>query len=380
MNGGRTYLDWNATAPLRPVARDAVLAALDVVGNPSSVHAEGRAARRLIENAREQVAALVGASPRAVYFTSGATEANAWVHRQPWRTVFFSRVEHASVLASIEARHGDTREIAATRSGVIDLTALADALANAGEAVAVSPGDALLTLQAANNETGVIQPLAAAIACAKSHGIRVACDAVQMVGRAPLDCAASGLDYMTISAHKLGGPKGVGAVIVAPDAPLAPLIIGGGQERRQRAGTENVAAIAGFGAAAQEAARDLGSVNRITALRDGLEADVLAWAPDVIIIGRDAPRLPNTTCLAVSGRSAETLVAAFDLAGIAVSAGSACSSGTVAASHVLGAMGLDPAQVRGAIRISLGATTTTNDIAAFLAAFKDITARVARAA
>ena len=380
MNVARTYLDWNATAPLRPVARDAMLAALDVVGNPSSVHAEGRAARRVIENAREQVAALVGAAPRSVYFTSGATEANAWVHRQSWRTVLFSRLEHASVLASIEARHGAAREVAATRSGVIDLDALATALTDAGEAGTASPGAALLTLQAANNETGVIQPLDAAIACAKSHGVRVACDAVQMVGRAPLDHTASGLDYMTISAHKLGGPKGVGAVIVAPEAPLAPLMIGGGQERRQRAGTENVAAIAGFGAAAQEAARDLGSVNRITTLRDGLETDVLAWAPDAMIIGRDALRLPNTTCLALPGRSAETLVAAFDLAGIAVSAGSACSSGTVAASHVLAAMGLAPAHVRGAIRISLGATTTTNDIAAFLAAFKDITARVARAA
>ena len=380
MTLARTYLDWNATAPLRPAARDAMLAALDVVGNPSSVHAEGRAARRLIENAREQVAALVGASPRAVYFTSGATEANAWVHRQSWRTVFFSRLEHVSVLASLEARIGAAREVAATRSGVIDLDALAAALADAGEAVTGSPGNALVTLQAANNETGVVQPLDAAIALAKAHGVRVACDAVQMAGRAPLDHAASGLDYMTISAHKFGGPKGVGAVIAAPDAPLAPLMIGGGQERRQRAGTENVSAVAGFGAAAEEAARDLGSMQRITTLRDRLEADVLAWAPDANILGRNAPRLANTTCLALPGRSAETLVAAFDLAGIAVSAGSACSSGTVAASHVLGAMGLDAAQARGAIRISLGATTTTNDIAAFLAALKDISARVARAA
>ena len=380
MTLARTYLDWNATAPLRPAARDAMHAALDVVGNPSSVHAEGRAARRLIENAREQVAALVGAPPRAVYFTSGATEANAWVHRQPWRTVFFSRLEHVSVLASLEARIGAAREVAATHSGVIDLDALADSLVDAGEAVTASPGNALLTLQAANNETGVVQPLDAAIALAKVHGVRVACDAVQMAGRAPLDHAASGLDYMTISAHKFGGPKGVGAVIVAPDAPLAPLMIGGGQERRQRAGTENVSAIAGFGAAAEEAARELGAVDRMSGLRDRLEGDVLAWAPDAMIIGRDAPRLPNTTCLALPGRSAETLVAAFDLAGIAVSAGSACSSGTVAASHVLAAMGLEPAHVRGAIRISLGVTTTTNDIAAFLAAFKDITARVARAA
>jgi cysteine desulfurase len=380
MTRRRTYLDWNATAPLRPAARAAMLAALDGVGNPSSVHTEGRAARRVIEDAREQVAALAGASPRNVYFTSGATEANAWVHGQPWRTIVFSRLEHVSVLASIDASTADRREVGATRDGVIDLEALAAILSDAAHSSAEAPGRAVLTVQAANNETGVVQPLAAVIDVAKAHGMRVASDAVQMAGRARLDFDGSGLDYMTISAHKLGGPKGVGAVIARPDAPLAPMMIGGGQERRLRAGTENVAAIAGFGAAAEEAARDLGATAAVGALRDRLEAEVCARAPNTMIIGREAPRLPNTTCLALPGRAAETLVAAFDLAGVAVSAGSACSSGKVAPSHVLSAMGLDAGLVRGAIRISLGATTTTDDIAAFLAAFDDITARIAHAA
>lgn len=380
MTRRRTYLDWNATAPLRPTARAAMLAALDLAGNPSSVHTEGRAARRLIEDAREQVAALVGASPRSVYFTSGATEANAWVHGQSWKTIVFSRLEHVSVLASIDASDADQREVAATRDGTLDLDALVATLSGAAHALAEAPGRALLTLQAANNETGVVQPVVAAIDIAKAHGIRVASDAVQMAGRARLDFDGSDLDYMTISAHKFGGPKGIGAVIARPDAPLAPLMIGGGQERRQRAGTENVAAIAGFGAAAEEAARDLGANAAVSALRDRLETSVRARAPNTVIIGQNAPRLPNTTCLALPGRAAETLVAAFDLAGVAVSAGSACSSGKVAASHVLSAMDLEAGLVRGSIRISLGATTTTDDIAAFLAAFDDITARIAHAA
>ena len=326
------------------------------------------------------MAALVGASPRSVYFTSGATEANAWVHGQSWKTIVFSRLEHVSVLASIDASDADRREVAATRDGTLDLDALVATLSGAAHALAEAPGRALLTLQAANNETGVVQPVVAAIDIAKAHGIRVASDAVQMAGRARLDFDGSDLDYMTISAHKFGGPKGIGAVIARPDAPLAPLMIGGGQERRQRAGTENVAAIAGFGAAAEEAARDLGANAAVSALRDRLETSVRARAPNTVIIGQNAPRLPNTTCLALPGRAAETLVAAFDLAGVAVSAGSACSSGKVAASHVLSAMDLEAGLVRGSIRISLGATTTTDDIAAFLAAFDDITARIAHAA
>jgi cysteine desulfurase len=376
----RTYLDWNATAPLRAEARSAMFAALDLVGNPSSVHAEGRAARRLVEDAREKVAALVGAQPREVYFTSGATEANNWVHRRTWRTVFYSRLEHPSVVAPVEAGDGERIAIAARRSGEIDLEALERELAVRASALADAPGQALLTLQTANNETGVVQPLADAVRLAKAHRVLVASDAVQAPGRIPVEFAGSGLAYLTLSAHKLGGPKGIGAVIARADAPLPPLLTGGGQERRHRAGTENVAAIAGFGAAAAEAMRDLAEAGRVAQLRDRLEQHVLAVARGAIVIGRGAPRLPNTSCLAVEGRSAETVVTALDLAGIAVSAGSACSSGKVAASPVLAAMGLEPGVARSAIRVSIGTSTTEDDIAAFAAAFEAITGRGAKAA
>jgi cysteine desulfurase len=376
----RTYLDWNATAPLRAEARSAMFAALDLVGNPSSVHAEGRAARRLVEDAREKVAALVGAQPREVYFTSGATEANNWVHRRTWRTVFYSRLEHPSVVAPVEAGDGERIAIAARRSGEIDLEALERELAVRASALADAPGQALLTLQTANNETGVVQPLAHAVRLAKAHRVLVASDAVQAPGRIPVEFAGSGLAYLTLSAHKLGGPKGIGAVIARADAPLPPLLTGGGQERRHRAGTENVAAIAGFGAAAAEAMRDLAEAGRVAQLRDRLEQHVLAVARGAIVIGRGAPRLPNTSCLAVEGRSAETVVTALDLAGIAVSAGSACSSGKVAASPVLAAMGLEPGVARSAIRVSIGTSTTEDDIAAFAAAFEAITGRGAKAA
>jgi cysteine desulfurase len=376
----RTYLDWNATAPLRAEARSAMFAALDLVGNPSSVHAEGRAARRLVEDAREKVAALVGAQPREVYFTSGATEANNWVHRRTWRTVFYSRLEHPSVVAPVEAGDGERIAIAARRSGEIDLEALERELAVRASALADAPGQALLTLQTANNETGVVQPLADAVRLAKAHRVLVASDAVQAPGRIPVEFAGSGLAYLTLSAHKLGGPKGIGAVIARTDAPLPPLLTGGGQERRHRAGTENVAAIAGFGAAAAEAMRDLAEAGRVAQLRDRLEQHVLAVARGAIVIGRGAPRLPNTSCLAVEGRSAETVVTALDLAGIAVSAGSACSSGKVAASPVLAAMGLEPGVARSAIRVSIGTSTTEDDIAAFAAAFEAITGRGAKAA
>lgn len=376
----RTYLDWNATAPLRAEARSAMFAALDLVGNPSSVHAEGRAARRLVEDAREKVAALVGAQPREVYFTSGATEANNWVHRRTWRTVFYSRLEHPSVVAPVEAGDGERIAIAARRSGEIDLEALERELAVRAAALADAPGQALLTLQTANNETGVVQPLAHAVRLAKAHRVLVVSDAVQAPGRIPVEFAGSGLAYLTLSAHKLGGPKGIGAVIARADAPLPPLLTGGGQERRHRAGTENVAAIAGFGAAAAEAMRDLAEAGRVAQLRDRLEQHVLAVARGAIVIGRGAPRLPNTSCLAVEGRSAETVVTALDLAGIAVSAGSACSSGKVAASPVLAAMALEPRVARSAIRVSIGTSTTEDDIAAFAAAFEAITGRGAKAA
>ena len=392
MSRPRTYLDWNATAPLRPEARAAMSTALDLVGNPSSVHAEGRAARRVIENARDAVAALAGTSPRNVTFTSGATEANVWLHRRSWRTIFYTRIEHASVIAPVEAvgreplpdapTTGATERIpiAATHDGTIDLVSLEQALTARAAALAAAPGQSLLTLQAANNETGVVQPLAEAAALARAHRVLVASDAVQAAGRLALDFDGSGLAYMTLSAHKLGGPKGVGALLARPEAPLPPMLIGGGQERRLRAGTENVAAIAGFGAAAAAARSEVGRLADVARLRDRLEAGVLALAPDTRIVGRDAPRLPNTSCIALSARRAETMVAALDLAGIAVSAGAACSSGKVARSHVLTAMGLGPEVEQHAIRVSLGPTTRDEDVDAFLKALHTITARAAEAA
>ena len=380
MSTRRTYLDWNATAPLRPEARAAVLQALDLPGNPSSVHAEGRAARRAVEDARDEVAALVGTSPQNVTFTSGATEANAWLHRGCWRTILYTRMEHASVLAPVESGDGERVSIAATADGTIDLADLERALGTRSTALAAAPGQALLTLQAANNETGVVQPLAEAARLARAHGVLVASDAVQAAGRLPLDFDGSGLAYMTISAHKLGGPKGVGALVARPGAPLAPLLVGGGQERRLRAGTENVAAIAGFGAAARAARSEAGRLDAVARLRDRLEAGVLASAPATRVIGVRAPRLPGTSCLALGTRPAETLVAALDLAGVAVSAGAACSSGKITPSHVLAAMGLGTEVARRAIRVSLGPTTTDDDVAAFLAALAKIIGPVARAA
>lgn len=374
----RTYLDWNATAPLRPEARVAMLAALERTGNPSSVHAEGRAARRMIEDARDEVAALAGTSPRNVVFTSGATEANVWLHRRSWRTILYARIEHASVIAPVEAGDGERVAIAATRDGTIDLGSLGEALA--ARAGSLVPGQALLTLQTANNETGVVQPLDGAVALAREHRVLVASDAVQAAGRFALDFDGSGLAYMTLSAHKLGGPKGVGALIARPEAPLPPMLIGGGQERRLRAGTENVAAIAGFGAAALAAKAEAGRLGHVVRLRDRLEAGVLALSPGTTVVGREVSRLPNTSCIAFATHPAETLVALLDLAGIAVSAGAACSSGKVAESHVLTAMGLGPETARRAIRVSLGPTTTEADIDAFLEALRNIAGRAVAAA
>lgn len=379
MNRARTYLDWNASAPLLPEARAAMLAALDVTGNPSSVHGEGRAARRIVEDAREHVARLVGARPQEVVFTSGASEANNAVIRAGWPAIFATDIEHDSVRAPIVKSATLHALLGVSRDGVVGAlpfeARLADSLAEGGDAA----GSLLITLQHANNETGVLQPLAEIAAIARKYGIRMHTDATQAVGRVPVDIAALGVDYLSFSSHKLGGPKGAGALIVREGAPFAPLIVGGGQERRQRAGTENVAAIAGFGAAARVASAGLAGFARVAKLRDRLEAEVVRSTPAAVIIASQAPRLANTSCIALSGRAAETLVAAFDLAGIAVSAGAACSSGKVAQSHVLTAMGLAPDITRSAIRVSIGPTTTDNDIAAFLGAWKQITRSVAGA-
>jgi cysteine desulfurase len=362
----RIYLDWNATAPLRSEARAAALAALDVLGNPSSVHGEGRAARRLIEQAREQVAALVEAEPRNVVFTSGGTEANmlALVPMGARERLLISAVEHPSVLAGGRFPAGNVERVPVTGDGQIDLAALEQRLA-------ALAGRALVSIMAANNETGVVQPVTQAARLVHAAGGLLHVDAVQAAGRIACDIRAMGADLLTLSAHKIGGPKGVGALIgrTGLDA-FKPLITGGGQERGARAGTENVVGIVGFGAAAAAARASLAAEDaRMLALRQRLETGLKAASPEVIVFGVGAERLPNTTLFAAAGMKAETAVIAFDLEGVALSAGAACSSGKVQPSHVLAAMGVPPQLARAAVRVSLGPTTTESDIDRFIEAW-----------
>jgi cysteine desulfurase len=357
----RIYVDWNATAPLRPQARAAMLAALNAIGNPSSVHAEGRAARGLIEAAREQVAALVGAQPRNVVFTSGGTEANMLVLTPAWTDgtrLLVSAIEHPSVLAGGRFPAAIVEQLPVTAAGEIDLAALERRLG-------ASDGRVLVSLMLANNETGVVQPISKAAHLIHEAGGLLHVDAVQGAGRISCDINDLGADLLTLSGHKIGAPKGVGALMWRDGTPpLAdPLIRGGGQERGTRAGTENVPGIAGFGAAAAAARAGLaGDSARMAALRDRLEAGLGAASPEVVIFGRQAPRLPNTTLFAVPGMKAETAVIAFDLEGVAVSSGAACSSGKVQPSHVLAAMGVPSQLARAAVRVSLGPATTESDI------------------
>src|SRR5262245_45378715 len=367
----RAYLDWNATAPLRPQARAAMIAALDAVGNPSSVHAEGRAARHLVEAARDAVAALVGAEARNVVFTASGTEANM-LALSP-RTgggcarLLASAIEHPSVRAGGRFAGAAVETVAVAPTGVVDLAQLEARLA-ALSAERVRP---LVSLMLANNETGVVQPVSEAARLVHEAGGLLHVDAVQAAGRMPCDINALGADLMTLSGHKIGAPKGVG-VLIRRDADLAldPLVTGGGQERGSRAGTENVAGIAGFGAAAAVAAADIATDSaRVRPLRDRLEAGLLQATPAAVIFGAEASRLPNTTLFAAPAVKAETAVIGFDLEGVAVSSGAACSSGKVAPSHVLAAMGVLPQVGRGAVRVSLGPTTTEADVERFLAAW-----------
>jgi cysteine desulfurase len=373
--GKRTYLDYNATAPLKPEAKAAMIAALDVVGNASSVHAEGRRARSIIEAARESVALLVGAKPSEIVFTSGATEANNWVMAPAWATILTSGVEHDSILSPARASSGQVVMLPIDANGVIRVEEVAKFLSSQ-----VFAGPSLIALQLANNETGVIQPVAEIAKLGRAHGAMLHTDAVQAAGRLPIDFAALGVDTLSISAHKFGGPKGVGALVIRDHVDLAHFIRGGGQERRRRAGTENVPAIAGFGAAAEAALRGLATTEAIGKLRDELEAEIKRLSPAAVIVAEGASRLANTTALALPGKPAETLIIRLDLAGVAVSAGSACSSGKVGASHVLEAMGFGPGVAASTIRISLGPQTTKDDVAAFLAAWKTIVGEPALAA
>ena len=349
-----TYLDWNATAPLRPEAAAAISDALALGGNPSSVHHRGRAARRLVENSRAAVATLVGVEPDGVVFTSGGTEANHLAMIGAGRArVLTSAVEHASVLQAVP----DAERMPVDHNGILDPATLAALLE-------CDARPALVSVMLANNETGAIQPVADLAAVAHAHGALFHCDAVQAAGRMPLSFAATGADFLTLSGHKIGGPAGVGALVMAPGAELAPLFRGGGQERYRRAGTENLAGIAGFAAAA--VAVDAAEYDRVRELRDGLEA---ALPADAVVIGAGAPRLPNTSAIAMPGVVAETQIIALDLDGVMVSAGAACSSGKVGPSHVLAAMGLTPEIAGATIRVSLGWSTTETDIAHFLDAW-----------
>jgi cysteine desulfurase len=369
----RVYLDWNATTPLRPEARAAMVAAYELVGNPSSVHAEGREARRLVEAARAVLAGTVGGLPRNVVFTSAGTEANALALSPglkgpsggPVERLLVSAIEHASVLAGGRFPAEAVSPIHVTRAGVVDLDHL--------RALLASRPPALVSIMAANNETGALQPVAEAARIVHEAGGLLHVDAIQVLGKISFDIKEVSADLATFSAHKIGGPKGIGALVVAEGLTgLEPVLRGGGQELGRRAGTENVAGIAGFGAAVTAAVQALAEdAERLRSLRNRLE-NGLRTVPGTIIFSEDSGRLPNTTLFTAAGLKAETAVIGFDLEGIAVSSGSACSSGKVQPSHVLSAMGFDPKTAQGAVRLSLGWSTQEADINRTLEAWRKL--------
>jgi cysteine desulfurase len=367
----RIYLDWNATTPLRREAREAMALAWDLEGNPSSVHAEGRKARRLIEESRRCIAAAIGGQPGNTVFTSGGTEANALALVPGLRRgagpaverLVVSAIEHASVLSGGRFPAEAVATCGVHRSGLIDLDRLRGLLA--------SGPPALVSVMLANNETGAVQPVAEVAAMVHAQGGLLHLDAIQAFGKISFDINALCADLVTISGHKIGGPKGIGAIMMADGlSGLEPALRGGGQEKGRRAGTENVAGIAGFAAAVKAAIHDLpGDAARLEALRDRLESG-LRRSKDVIVFADQGPRLPNTTLFTARGLKAETAVIAFDLEGIAVSSGSACSSGKVQSSHVLTAMGFGPELAKGAIRVSLGWSTTADEVDCCLEAWR----------
>ena len=375
----RVYLDWNATTPLRPEAREAMAAAWELSGNPSSVHAEGREARRLVEEARARVAAAVGALPRNVVFASCGTEANALALTPglrltsglPVKRLLVSAIEHASVLAGGRFPAEAVGVVGATKAGLVDLDRLRTMIEGGPPA--------LVSLMSANNETGALQPVTEAAEIVHAAGGLLHVDAIQALGKIPIDINAMQADLMTLSAHKIGGPKGVGALVMAEGVlGLEPQLRGGGQELGRRAGTENVAGIAGFGAAVKAAMATLADdAPRLESLRNRLE-NGLRQTPDVIVFSEAGPRLPNTTLFTVPGLKAETAVIGFDLAGIAVSSGSACSSGKVQPSHVLEAMGFGPELAQGAVRLSMGCSTSETDVDHTLEAWRKLAGTLLR--
>jgi cysteine desulfurase len=362
----RAYLDHNATTPLHPAARAAMLAAFEQCGNASSIHREGRAARAVIETARAEIAAFVGASAANVVFTSGGTESLNLVltpeldaaSNKPFDVLLASEGEHAAVLSGHRFPAAAVELIGLTPEGVLDLEALdAALLRHSGRRI-------MLALQAANNETGVIQPVAAAAQRIKAAGGYLICDAVQAAGKIGCDLSKLGADALILSAHKLGGPQGVGAICFRSATPHIKdvLLRGGGQERGIRAGTENVAGIAGMAAAICVLSAGLEpEATRLASLRDRIEAEIAEVAADVVFFGQGAERLPNTSCFAIPGFEAQVLLMILDMEGVAVSSGSACSSGKVKSSHVLAAMGVEPNLAKGAVRVSLGRTSRPED-------------------
>ena len=369
----RIYLDWNATTPLRAEARQAMAAAWALPGNPSSVHAEGRQARRMIEEARTAVAEAVGAQPRNLVFTSSGTEANALALTlglrkgagAPVERLVVSAIEHASVLAGGRFPPDAISRTQVTPSGVVDLNRLASLLETGGPA--------LVSIMAANNETGALQPVREAAEIVHRAGGLLHVDAIQAFGKISFDINEIGADVVTLSAHKIGGPKGIGALVLADGIEgIDPLLRGGGQEMGRRAGTENVAGIAGFGAAVRAAigAREADAAH-LEGLRKRLEKGLKETA-GTVVFSIDVPRLPNTTLFTIPGLRAETAVIGFDLEGIAVSSGSACSSGKVQPSHVLEAMGFGAKLAQGAVRLSLGWSTTEADVESCLKAWRKL--------
>ena len=369
----RVYLDWNATAPLGPEAREAMAAALDLSGNPSSVHAEGRAARRLVEDARSVIARAVGAGARNVVFTSGGTEANSLALTPglrlnsglPINRLVVTAIEHASVLTGGRFSKETIEILGVGKSGVVDLNHLREILTDGPPA--------LVSVMSANNETGALQPVAEIADMVHGAGGLLHVDAVQSFGKIHFDINEVKADLTSISAHKIGGPKGIGAVVLADGLNgLEASIRGGGQEQGRRAGTENVSGIAGFAAAVKAAMASLHrDMDRVQKLHERLETG-LRQTRGVFVFSEHAPRLPNTTLFTVPGMKAETAVIGFDLEGIAVSSGSACSSGKVQPSHVLQAMGFDPELAKGAVRLSLGWSTTDADIDRCLKAWRKL--------
>jgi cysteine desulfurase len=368
----RVYLDHNATVPIRPEVLDTMSEVLQIGGNASSVHAEGRKARQFLEVAREQIALFVDGEAGGVIFTGGGTEAcnlALQTRKAPAGNItriIVSSIEHAAVLAPLddlaEYPNITVTHLPVSGQGIVDLNALSLALED--------PSPALVVVMAANNETGVVQPIGEIGAMVRAHGSLFFCDAIQAAGKIPLSMKDMNIDILSLSAHKIGGAAGVGALVVRDGVVLNPLIRGGGQELRRRAGTENLAGCVGFGLAARLAKKGLSSYSNLSTLRDDLESQLVAAFPEISIFAESVERLPNTSCFALPDMRSETMIMSLDLSGIAVSSGAACSSGKVTRSHVLEAMGVQHNLLEGAIRISFGQTNTASDINHLISALK----------